>query len=92
MSRAQCLLLSILVPTLFAGCATYGPSNALLGYDRDQVIEALGRPTDERVIESGTLLEYARGPYGRHTYFITLDPSGRVNRWEQVLKMENFKK
>lgn len=92
MALTQRLLLLMLCLFCIGGCTTYGPSNALLGLDREQVIEALGPPTHTRRTESGELLEYARGPYGRHTFFITLNPSGRVERWEQVLQERNFKK
>lgn len=89
-------MLTRFIPIFFllatSGCASYGPSNESIGLDRSQIIERLGPPTHERVTELGNVLEYARGPYGRHTYFLRLNAEGRVDRWEQVLHENNFRK
>lgn len=80
------------IALLVTGCAGYSPNDQFIGKGRTEVIALLGAPTGERPIAAGTLLEYARGPYGKHTYFITLNPSGSVVKWEQVLTEENFAK
>ncbi len=56
------------------------------------MIELLGTPTAERTLERGSLLEYAKGPYGKHTFFVTLGPQGTVEKWDQVLHWKNFEK
>ncbi len=33
---------------------------------------------------------YARGPFGKHTYFVYMDQDGLVERWVQVLHEKNF--
>ncbi len=77
---------------LVGGCSTYGPSQQMIGQDRNALVARLGPPTSELAQGQETRLEYARGPYGRHTYFITLDHEGRVKRWEQVLHPAQFQK
>jgi hypothetical protein len=44
----------------------------------------------ERHLAEGTRLEFPRGPYGKHTWFVYLDASGRAIRSEQVLIEQNF--
>jgi len=92
MTHAQRFLIPVLVLLTAGGCASYGPSDESIGLDRDRIIEKLGPPTHERITESGAVLEYARGPYGRHTYFLILNSASRVDRWEQVLHERNFNK
>ena len=90
--RIQRLAALLLIPIFVGGCASYGPTDRFLGLHRDEVINVLGLPTSERAAGSKLILEYAKGPYGRHTFFITFDSAGRVERWEQVLSIDNFKK
>ena len=33
---------------------------------------------------------YPRGPFGKHTYFVYLNPDDKVERWTQVLDEKNF--
>lgn len=79
---------------LLAGCATgqYGPSQEILGLPRQMLIEQMGKPTGEWATPQGTVLEYARGPYGKHTFLITLDGQQKVRGSNQVLTLENFDK
>ncbi len=79
---------------LLTGCAVgqYGPSQETLGMSKEQLSERMGNPTGEWTTGEGTLLEYARGPYGKHTFFITLDAQQKVVRSSQVLTLENFDK
>lgn len=89
--RSLCLIV-IAASLLLSGCAGYSPGKELAGADRDVVIEQMGPPTAETQLESGSRLVYARGPYGRHTYFVDINADGTVQRWEQVLTEENFKR
>ena len=74
------------------GCVGYGPNNQFIGLDRKEIVQRLGEPTDELKSSAGAVLEYARGPYGRHSYRIGLDSAGKVTQWEQILIDSNFKK
>src|SRR5438105_730822 len=59
----------------FAGCAgTYGPQSLHTGASVDDVAASLGKPTGRYPISGGgERVEYARGPYGKHTYMLDFD-------------------
>jgi hypothetical protein len=68
------------------GCAGYSPSQVRPGQTAEDVQRSMGEPTGRYTRpDGGERLEYARGPYGKHTYMIDLDASGRVTGWSQVL-------
>ncbi|MEO8298273.1 MAG: hypothetical protein ABI574_10760 [Burkholderiales bacterium] len=74
-----------------AGCAGYGTSGVRVGQTADEVSASMGAPTGRYAVDGGrTRLEFARGPAGRDTYMVDLDPQGKVERWEQVLDAEHF--
>lgn len=75
-----------------AGCASFAPNSHLIGQDRVAVINHMGHPSRERTIPTGSRMEYPRGPFGKSTFFVFLDSSGKVTGWEDVLKTENFHK
>jgi hypothetical protein len=86
---------AIVAAALAAGCETpagsYGPPSTLAGWDADAVVARMGPPTGRHALpEGGTRLEFARGPLGRHTWMIDLDPMGRALRAEQVLTEATF--
>jgi hypothetical protein len=80
------------VPLAFlASCASYAPSQVRVGESADEVAQAMGQPTGHYTLAAGgTRVEYARGPYGLHTYMIDLDAAGRVTGWRQVLDDAHF--
>src|SRR5689334_1489633 len=76
---------------LLAACAGYAPTHVQAGQTEADVVREMGKPTGRYSLpDGGTRLEYARGPYGKHTYMIDLGRDGRVQRWTQVLSEENF--
>lgn len=75
---------------LLAGCAGYAPSGVSTGQSEADVVRAMGPPTGSYPMPDGRRLEFARGPFGRHTYMVDLDAAGRVTRVEQVLSEANF--
>ncbi|MCW5668213.1 MAG: hypothetical protein KIT86_01050 [Hydrogenophaga sp.] len=75
---------------MLSACSGYAPTADMAGLDRDQVVARMGPPETTRQIDGGTRLEFPRGPYGRHTWFVDLDASGRVVRTEQVLTEARF--
>ena len=76
---------------LLAGCAGYAPTGVAPGQPESDVARTMGPPTGRYLLPGGgARLEYARGPYGRHTYMIDLDGAGRVERVAQVLTEANF--
>ncbi len=86
-TRASSVISTVL---LVAGCAGYGPGDLKPGQTEADVRARMGEPTDRVVSPGGSRLEYARGPYGKHTYRIELDASGRVRSVNQLLTERNF--
>lgn len=74
-----------------AACATYGPGALKAGDDAAAVQRELGAPTARYPMTGGrTRLEFARGPFGKHTYMVDLDAAQRVLAVEQVLDDAHF--
>lgn len=71
---------------LLGGCASsYGPQSLKTGAALNEVTSALGPPTGRYAHAGGERIEYARGPYGKHTYMLDFDAQGRLAQWNQVL-------
>ncbi len=82
---------SVLAVAALAACTSYGPQSLAPGAPVETVRQSLGVPTGEFAQpDGGRRLEYARGPFGRHTYMLDFDASGRLLRWEQVLTEAKF--
>jgi hypothetical protein len=75
---------------LLSACAGYSPNDHLRGSSREQVIQVMGKPAIEIAILGGHVMQYPRGPFGKHTYFVYLNEEGTTTRWTQVLDEKNF--
>jgi hypothetical protein len=76
---------------LGAACASYGPGSLHPGQPVGEATRAMGLPTARYAMPGGgTRLEFARGPFGKHTYMVDVDAAGRVTTWSQVLTETNF--
>jgi hypothetical protein len=76
---------------LLAACAGYAPRHLQPGQTEADAVQELGPPTGRYTMPGGgQRLEFARGPYGKHTFMVDLDPQGRVAGWQQVLTEDNF--
>ena len=84
--------LIILLISLLSGCASYGPTNRMIGSSKDDVVSVLGKPSTELPTPDGQLLIYSKGPFGKETFFIYLNHDGIVQRWTQVLDEKNFER
>jgi hypothetical protein len=74
-----------------AGCAGYGPPPGVVGQPLATVEQAMGPATGRYTLPDGReRIEFARGPFGRHTWMLDLDAQGRVARSEQVLSEATF--
>ena len=81
----------LLCGVLLGACSAYGPGDVRVGQAADDVTRSMGPPTGRYALNGGaTRLEFARGPYGKHTYMVDLDAAGHVTRWEQVLDEPHF--
>ncbi len=79
-------LCGILALCALGGCASvYGPQSLHTGATLNEVTGALGPPTGRYAHAGGERIEFARGPYGRHTYMLDFDGQGRLTAWKQVL-------
>jgi hypothetical protein len=79
------------LPLLLAGCMSYGPSSLAPGTTVEAARAALGPSSGEFPLPGGgRRLEFARGPYGKHTYMLDFDAGGRLQRWDQVLTEARF--
>jgi hypothetical protein len=79
-----------LAPGLVACAAAYAPRSLTPGATLAQAIAVMGPPTARYARPDGERLEYARGPYGKHTYMLDFDTRGRLLRWQQVLTEDQF--
>jgi hypothetical protein len=82
---------AVLATAALASCMSYGPQSLKPGSSIEAARQALGAPTGEYPqADGGRRLEFARGPYGRHTYMVDFDAAGKLVRWEQVLTEAKF--
>lgn len=73
-------------------CATF-PGGLPLGSPISDVGRVIGSPTGEYNLPGGgRRLEFAQGQFGRQTYMLDFDASGRLVVSEQVLTEANFAK
>lgn len=86
-SPAIWLLLSLL-----QACSSYSPPDELAGISRDALVARMGQSDLERATDTGTRLEFPRGPLGKHTWFVYFDAHGQAIRAEQVLTEQNFRR
>src|SRR5690349_3335604 len=84
-------LLLCLATLALAGCAGYGTGRLRAGEPAAEVVADMGPPTGRYPRpEGGERLEFARGPFGKHTFMVDLGPDGKVQRWDQVLREDVF--
>jgi hypothetical protein len=80
--------------TMFCGglaaCANLVAPSLTPGMPADAVRAQLGTPTNTYRDGADTLLEYARGPAGQHTFMARIDPQGKLASFEQVLTSAKF--
>lgn len=88
------LLLAPVLAALLASCASYGTGSLRAGQSADEVIADMGPPTGRysrpEAEGGGERLEFARGPFGKHTFMVDLDSQGHVQHWDQVLREDLF--
>lgn len=76
---------------LVTACSSLAPPTDMAGASQEELVARMGAPETERTVaDGGRLLEFPTGPYGKKTWFVTLDAAGRVVRAEQVLTESNF--
>ena len=89
--RRFTLLLSWFAAGTLPGCSGYSPQALAPGSSIEQATQRMGRATAEYPLTpAGKRLEFARGPFGLHTYMVDFDASGSLVAWTQGLYEENF--
>lgn len=84
-------LIAALAASLLSACQSYAPDGIKPGTTVAQVQAGMGAPTATFAMpDGGRRLEYRRGPYGKHTYMIDVDATGRVLSATQVLTEAQF--
>lgn len=93
MSAQRPRFLAAVAAALLAACQSYSPGGFQPGATAVQVREGMGVPTGTYPLpDGGVRYEYARGPWGKHTYMIDFDAQARLVQSEQVLTENNFAK
>ncbi len=84
--------LTLLLVTLFAGCASYDGRGLQPGVSRSEDIqEIMGTPAMHwPLLNGGERLAYPRGPAGFHTFMLETDKSGVLLSKENVLQPKHF--
>ena len=73
--QAAALLLALAA----AGCATHKPQDIRAGQSETELLQLMGKPTGRYPGPNGqTRIEFATGPYGRTTWMVDVDASGKV--------------
>jgi SmpA / OmlA family len=84
-------LLTLLLACALSGCATAWLQPPQPGEPLASVRQRLGPPTGEHPLpDGGRRLEYATGPFGKHTWMADFDAAGRLLRFEDVLTEAQF--
>lgn len=79
------------VALALSACAGYSPMALPPGTPAAEVRSQMGEPTASRADDrGGHRLEYAKGPFGKHTFMVDLDTNDRLVRVQQVLTRQNF--
>ena len=87
----SCLIAVVAACTALCACATrYGPESLGVGATLAEVERTLGQPTGRYAGQPAERIEYARGPFGRHTYMLVFGADGKLVGWEQVLTESRF--
>lgn len=90
-SRVGAMGLVLMGLAALGACSAYAPPARVVGLSAAEVERSMGPATGRYTLPDGTTrLEFARGPFGLHTWMIDLDANGRVLRSEQVLTERNF--
>ena len=90
LSRYFYYLLSFTLILSLTGCASYSPHSDMSGLSSETVIQRMGPPTLQLTDDSGIRLVFARGPFGKHTYFMYFSHEDKLIRSEQVLTEAKF--
>ena len=90
MPRKFYKLALLVLSALLSACGSLVPTAEVIGLDKTELLQKLGKPKREGVYLDGERWDYSRGHEGIFMYFVYIDRGGKVVRYEQVLSEENF--
>ncbi len=89
--RWLCLPLALTALLTLGACAGAWLHPPQPGAALSEVRQRLGAPTAEHPLpDGGRRLEYASGPFGKHTWMADFDAEGRLRTFEDVLTEAQF--
>jgi hypothetical protein len=85
---------ALIVALLLQGCAAYDGRGLVPGTSTAADVErVMGRPAERLTATTGdTIWFYPRGPFGRHTFAVSVAPDGVMRGIEQTLTVRNMEK
>lgn len=85
---------ALIVALLLQGCAAYDGRGLVPGTSTAADVErVMGRPAERLQSSTGdTVWFYPRGPFGRHTFAVSVAPDGVMRGIEQTLTVRNMEK
>lgn len=88
------ILKTLLLAMVLQGCASYDGRGLVPGASTAADVErVMGAPAEKQTSTAGdSVWFYPRGPFGRHTYAVSVAPNGVVRGIEQTLTVANMEK
>ena len=85
---------ALIVALLLQACAAYDGRGLVPGSSTAADVErVMGAPADKLTAPTGdTIWFYPRGPFGRHTFAVSVAPDGVMRGIEQTLEVRNLEK
>ena len=84
-------VLSTAAAFLITACAFFAPASLPLGTSIEDVRRSAPNPTGSYALPGGgRRLEFAQGSFGRQTYMLDFDSTGKLVATQQVLTRANF--
>ena len=86
------LWIALAVALLLGACATYNGNELRPGEDRlENVLQVMGTPAKRWDNADGSiLLAYPRGPWGFHTFMVSIGTDGKLQQIENVMDQKYF--
>jgi hypothetical protein len=85
---------ALIVALLLQACAAYDGRGLVPGSSTAADVErVMGKPADKLAASTGdTIWFYPRGPFGRHTFAVSVAPDGVMRGIEQTLTVRNLER
>jgi len=89
--RSRCFGIALGLAATLSACTAYSPSGLATGATPADATRSMGPATGGYSLpDGGKRLEFARGPFGQHTYMLDFDGKDRLVTSRQVLTEAQF--